>query len=118
MKKFKLTKNKIKAYGRELYQIKALKDFNDVKKGDLGGYIEVEANLSHDGDCWVYDFASARDNARLLDNSTMKDCAAISNNVMLLNNATMADYTIASGCLVIANDTKLLGNATITSYLQ
>ena len=37
-----------------LYRIEALKDFGNVKKGDKGGWIEKEANLSQDGDCWVY----------------------------------------------------------------
>ena len=30
--------------GRTLYRIKALKDFGDVKKDDLGGFIEREEN--------------------------------------------------------------------------
>ena len=29
-----------------LYRVKALRDFNDVKKGDIGGYIQSERNLS------------------------------------------------------------------------
>lgn len=41
--------------GIQLYRIKALKDFSDVKKGDLGGYIEKPSNLSQNGICWVYD---------------------------------------------------------------
>ena len=42
---------------RTLCRIKALKDFGDVKAGDLGGYIEDYKNLSHDGNCWIYDNA-------------------------------------------------------------
>lgn len=43
--------------GRKVYRIKALEDFNDVTKGQLGGYIESEANLSQDihDSSWVYD---------------------------------------------------------------
>ena len=40
-----------------LYRVKALKDFGNVKKGDMGGYIESEKNLSHEGTCWGYDDA-------------------------------------------------------------
>ena len=40
------------------YRIKALRDFGDVRAGDLGGYIETENMLSHEGNCWVYDSAS------------------------------------------------------------
>ena len=48
MKKFELTEEKIIIYGDMLYRIKALKNFADVKIGDLGGFIEKETNLSHE----------------------------------------------------------------------
>lgn len=53
--KYELTENSIKVGYMTLYQIRALKDFGDVKAGDLGGYIEQESNLSQDGDCWIKD---------------------------------------------------------------
>ena len=37
---------------RTVYRIKALRDFGDVKTGQLGGWIEKESNLSHDGNCF------------------------------------------------------------------
>jgi len=37
-----------------LYRIRALRDFGSVKKGDLGGYIEKEYNLSQYSTSWVY----------------------------------------------------------------
>ena len=37
-----------------LYCIKALRDFGNVAKGDIGGWIEGEKNLSHEGYAWVY----------------------------------------------------------------
>ena len=37
-----------------LLRIIALKDFSDVKKGDEGGLIEKENNLSQKGECWVF----------------------------------------------------------------
>jgi len=40
--------------GRTLHRIRALRDFGDVTAGDLGGYVESESNLSHDGDAWIY----------------------------------------------------------------
>lgn len=33
-----------------LYRVQALRDFADVRVGDLGGYVEEEANLSHEGE--------------------------------------------------------------------
>lgn len=39
-KKYKLTNSTIDYNGTKLYKIEALKDFDNVKKGQLGGYIE------------------------------------------------------------------------------
>jgi hypothetical protein len=56
MKKYRILKSKsnnIKFNNTELYRIEALRDFGDVKKGDFGGYVSAEANLSEEGDAWV-----------------------------------------------------------------
>ena len=55
--KYKLTKNTKEVNDITFYQIQSLKDFGDVKKGDLGGWIEKENNLSQEGNCWVSDNA-------------------------------------------------------------
>lgn len=53
-KKYRLLEDDtITVGGRALYRIEALRDFADVKKGDKGGYIESEINLSHEGNCCV-----------------------------------------------------------------
>lgn len=54
MKKYKLTDETTIALGVTLYRIVALIDFADVKKGDKGGFVKSEENLSQNGDCWVY----------------------------------------------------------------
>ena len=53
MKKYELTDETIDVSGTTLHRIKALKDFGNVKKGELGGYVESEHNLSQEGNCWV-----------------------------------------------------------------
>ena len=63
MKKYEMTSNTKELKRRKLFQIRALKDFGDVKVGDLGGYIEKEENLSHGGNAWVYDDALVYDDA-------------------------------------------------------
>lgn len=40
--KYSLTENVMNYNGRKVYQIKALKDFGDVKAGELGGWIGNE----------------------------------------------------------------------------
>lgn len=39
--------------GTVLHQIRAKKDFANVKKGEIGGWIEKESNLDVYGDAWV-----------------------------------------------------------------
>lgn len=53
-KKYKLTEETFAVDGHVLHRIKALRDFGNVKKGNIGGWIEDQENLSHDDDCWVF----------------------------------------------------------------
>ena len=54
MKKFELTTEYITLNGMKLFRIKALVQVGDVEAGELGGYVEKEENLSHNGNAWVY----------------------------------------------------------------
>ena len=60
-----MTKNTRTFGERILYQIEALKNFGEIKKGDLGGWIEAANNLSQDGLCWVYGDAWVYDDAQV-----------------------------------------------------
>lgn len=40
--------------GKPLFQVRALRSFGGVRAGDLGGYVEGEHNLSHEGEAWVH----------------------------------------------------------------
>ena len=58
-KKYILTDIKKEYGGYTLYRIKALKDFTlingkEIHKGDLGGWVESEDNLSQKGLCWLH----------------------------------------------------------------
>ena len=76
-KKYKLTDETKNIYGRTLYRIEALRDFSDVKKGDKGGYIEKEENLSQNGNCWVYDDAMVRGKANVYSHADIRGDAEI-----------------------------------------
>lgn len=85
--------------GTTLYRIRALKDFSDVKAGDLGGFIQSERNLSQDGHCWVggdarvYEEAWVFDNARVLDHATVFDHAQVSGNAVVFDKARIYGKT-------------------------
>ena len=58
-----------------LYRIKALKNFSNVRKGNLGGYVSSYHNLSQSGDCWIYDYAKVTGNAIVSDNAKIFEYA-------------------------------------------
>lgn len=55
-KKYRLLKEDIRVIdGKVCHRIQALRDIgDDVKRGDLGGYVESEYNLSKDDESWIY----------------------------------------------------------------
>ena len=83
MKKYELTNEYITYLGRKLYRIKALKNFGNVKIGELGGYIEKEDNLSQDGNAWVYGDARVCGEAIVKDNAIVKDKAWVCGNTIV-----------------------------------
>ena len=86
-KKYKLTDVCITIGGRDLYRIEALKDFGAVHKGDKGGFIGSEVNLSHNGDCWVFGNAEVFGNARVFGNAEVFDNARVFGNAEVFGNA-------------------------------
>ena len=70
MKKFELTSEFVtNIFGTKLFRIKALVEFGDVEVGELGGYIEKEENLDHDGNAWVYGNAEVYGDAEVYGNA-------------------------------------------------
>ena len=55
--------------GIVLHQIRAIRDFGEVKAGDLGGWIESEQNLSHQFNSWVDANGEIYGNILLADNA-------------------------------------------------
>ena len=110
-----------------LYRIKALKDFNDVKKGDIGGYVESEYNLSQYDNCWIYDNAVVRDNAIVWskavvqDNATVCGNASVYDNAVVCDNAQVRDKTrvydkaVIQGDVVVKGNAEVCGNAIVSS---
>ena len=79
-KKYKLTDEYRTIRCIKLYRIEALKDFGAVHKGDKGGFIGSEVNLSHNGDCWVCGNARVCGDARVYGNAEVCGDAEVVNN--------------------------------------
>ncbi len=63
MKKYEFTGETRKIGNITLNRIRAARDFAGVKKGDFGGWVEKEENLSHECDAWVSGNASVSGDA-------------------------------------------------------
>ena len=112
-KKYELTDETINLNGKILYRIKALRDFSDVKKGDLGGFIEKEDNLSHEGDCWIYDDAIVYGNARIYDDARIYDKAWVHGNAKVYHKAKIYNDSIVSSNARIYGNAIVDGNARV-----
>lgn len=108
--------------GVKLYRIQALKSFNDVEKGDLGGYIQNHKNLSHEGNCWVYDSAKifgealVEDNAEIHNQATIYGSALVADNAKIFDNASVFKLAKVFNDARICNSVKIYGHAIICDY--
>ena len=119
-KKFELVKeNYIPYKGRKLYQIRALREIQNermiasIKKGELGGYVESEKNLSQEGNSWICQ------SARIYDNALVKDGALVGNKVVVRGNAIIEDIAyvraMQHGKTIIEDNARIGGNSTVGS---
>ena len=97
-----------------LFRIRAVKDFSNVKKGDLGGLVEDGLILSHKGDCWIYDNAKVYGMCRISENATIKDNAQVSGHAKISENARIEDNAQVSGYAQVFRNAIVYDNATIS----
>lgn len=119
-KKYMLTDETTTIKGKTLYRIKALKDFWDVKVGDLGGFVEREGNLSQEGSSWIYSNAKAFDNAQISGSAQIYDEAQIYGNALIYGsawiggNAQIFDYAQIHGDAEVHGNVQIYGTALIS----
>ncbi len=138
-KKYELdVSDTITVKGKTLYRIRALRNFGPYTDviGWMGGYVESEKNLSHEGDCWIYGdgmvFGNAvvkdnvgigkkamvygnaviEGNARVSNSAKVYGSAHVSDNALIDDNAEVYDNAVIKGGIVDEN-AKVYGNAII-----
>ena len=122
MKKYTFTDETITIDGTVLHRIKALADFNDVKNGELGGFIEKKENLSYYGFSWVYDEAKVFGDAMVSGNATIHNNAQIFGdahiygNTKILDSVNVYDDAIVSDNAIIYGCANIFGNARIYDH--
>ena len=107
MKKYKFTGETI-VEGVQLHRICAIRDFADVKTGDVGGWIEKENNLSHDDNAWVSGDAKVSGNAEVFGD------AEVSGNAWVSGYARVSGYAWVFGDARVSGNAKVSGNALVS----
>lgn len=92
-------------FKKKVYRIRALKNFGDVKKGDLGGYVSSYENLSQYGDCWIYDDAAVIQDATLENNSTIHNTSIMYGTSTAIRNSKIYKSTRICGNSIISDST-------------
>jgi carbonic anhydrase/acetyltransferase-like protein (isoleucine patch superfamily) len=96
-----------------LFRIVALRDFSDVKEGDIGGYISGEHNLSHEGKCWVYGNAIVRDNAMVYENAKVYGNAIVRDKAEVYGNSEVYGKAMVSDKAYVFCNAKVYDNAQV-----
>lgn len=113
MKKFELTNESIVVNGKKLFRIKALRSFGIVKVGDLGGFIEKEANLDNDGYAWIFGNAKVFDNAKVFGDAWVDGSAQIYGDSQVFENAWIKDNAQVYDHAWIYGHSEVFGKAQI-----
>jgi hypothetical protein len=88
-----------------VYRIRAVRDFGNVKKGELGGFVQDYSNLSHDGECWI------TDDAVVCKCGEVKDNALVYENALVLG--TVYENAHVGGHAHIGASATIFGNASV-----
>lgn len=98
--------------GFTLHRIRACVDFitvsgQEVKQGDIGGWIEKEENLSQNGKAWIFD------NAKVYCHAQVSEYAEVSENAMISGNAKIYGSCRISSAAEVFGDAEIFGNARV-----
>jgi len=118
MNKYKLTKITKEWCGIRFYQIEALKDFNIVVKGEKGGWVEKEDNLSQDGDAWVYGDARVYGDAQVYGDAWVSGNAQVYGNARVYGDAWVYGDARVSDNAQVYGDAQVYGNARVSDNAQ
>ena len=125
MEKYKLIRKESKIIaGVKVYRIQALVDFGNIKKGDIGGFVESTQNLSQYGNCWINDNAVVMNNAKIFNDaqisgaSIISDCAVIMGHANVYDDAQVCGHAIVNGFSKIYGNAEIHGSARINDHVE
>jgi len=98
--------------GRGVRRIKAVREFGNVKEGTIGGFVEGDDNLSHDGLCWIAGDAMALGRSRVTGDALLKDRARIYDWSMITDRCVVQDDAILKD-FVFGYDDAVIGEQSL-----
>lgn len=113
MKKYRLTEETKVINGHTLHRIESLKDFGSVKKGELGGWIEKEDNLSQNGKCWICDETKVYGNAKVFDDAWVYGEAEVHDNAKVHGYAHVYGNARVYDNAEVYDNNEVFGNAQV-----
>jgi len=116
VKKYEFTDETLEHNGHILHRIKALRDFGNVKAGELGGWLENENNLSQDDDCWVYDDAMVFGEAGVFGHAKVYDDAVVYGWAWIYDEAKVYHNAQVSGHANIFDNARVFGDAKVCGH--
>ena len=92
-------------------RIRACRDIpaQNVKAGDLGGWVQSEANLSHAGDAWIADDAKAFEEAVVAGNALVSGRARVCTYAVVAGEAWVRDSALVNGTAVVTGEAEIDG---------
>ena len=114
MKKYELTGEVKVKFGVTFKRIRALIDFGNVKKGELGGFIEKEENLSHENNAWVYGNAKVYGDARVSGNAEVSGNAWVYGGARVYGDARVSGDAEVYGNARVSGDAWVYGDAEVS----
>lgn len=122
MKKYEFTGEVKSIDEKMLHRIRAVRDIpeHNVKAGDLGGWLETEENLSHNGAAWVMNSAYVMGKARVMgkalvaDSALVMDSAYVTGKARVTGKALVADSAYVMDSAHVMDFARVMGNALVT----
>ena len=114
--KYELTsQTTLSSAGSTLYRIRSLEDITrpDIKKGDFGGFVESEKNLSQHGGSWVATKAQVYGDARVCGDAVVYGSAQVYDKAWVGGNAQVFGEAKVYGNASITGDAKVYGGAQV-----
>ena len=125
-KKYEFTGETKQVGNKTLHRIRLIKQIDlgvnwygnyvNIPAGTVGGWIEDERNLSHEGKCFVHDEAIVMDFAKVDKDASVKGHAIVRDYATVTDKATVEDEAAVTGYAAVSNTAVVSGRSAVSDY--